>query len=103
MCSDAVKSLDTTGRAEDFQTVKKRTQEELTNLAGKIEQNGGGNVFLVSHGVSILAMTDGMAGEKGTGGLPNGSTTKIVYKNGKFTVKEVGSLAYVEKGRKSNH
>ncbi|GHU92186.1 phosphoglycerate mutase [Spirochaetia bacterium] len=96
----SVKKLDTTGIAEDFDTVKNRMQKELKIIAEQAAKQGGGNVLVVAHGISILAMIDDMTDKRPAGGqLENASVTKIVYKDGTFSVLEVGSLEYVEKGK----
>ncbi|MDH6363662.1 broad specificity phosphatase PhoE [Enterococcus sp. PF1-24] len=97
---DAVDVIDSeAGMAEDFATVKNRMQTELKAIAEDTEKAGGGNVLVVAHGMSIMAMISDMTDEVPEGGqLPNASVTKIVYKDGNFTVESVGSLEYVEKG-----
>ncbi|WEV45773.1 histidine phosphatase family protein [Streptococcaceae bacterium ESL0687] len=95
----SLKKLDTSNMSEDWDGVGNRMREELTEIAKKTEEAGGGNVLVVAHGMSILAMISEMTDQKPAGGqLPNASVTKIVYKDGKFDVQEVGNLEYVEKG-----
>ena len=33
-------------------------------------------------------------------GLKNASVTKVIYKNGKYEIKEVGDMSFVELGQK---
>ncbi|WEV61272.1 histidine phosphatase family protein [Streptococcaceae bacterium ESL0729] len=95
----SLKKLDSSNMSEDWDSVGNRMREELTEIAQKTEEAGGGNVLVVAHGMSILAMISEMTDQKPAGGqLPNASVTKIVYKDGKFDVKELGNLEYVEKG-----
>lgn len=47
--------------------------------------------------VMISDMTDNPEKNKG---LSNAAVVKIIYNNGKFTVDEIGSMKYVEKGKK---
>lgn len=95
----ALKKIDKSGMSEEWETVKKRMQEELTEIAEKTSADGGGNVLVVAHGMSILAMISDMTDETPEGGqLANASVTKITYKDGKFKVNEVGNMAYVESG-----
>jgi probable phosphoglycerate mutase len=96
----AIKQVDTSGAAEDMPTVQARMQQELDIIAKAIAKKGGGNVLVVAHGMSILAMIDNMTDLRPAGGqLENASVTKIIYKNGTYTVEEVGSLDYVNKGK----
>ncbi|WP_054950329.1 histidine phosphatase family protein [Numidum massiliense] len=95
-----VKKLDTLGLAEDLQTVRRRVQEELTHIAKQQAKQGGGNVLVVSHGVSILAMISVMTDDPAKNDqLANASVTKIVFRDGRFDVQTVGDLSYVEAGQ----
>lgn len=74
-------------------------QKELKQIAEETANDGGGNVLVVAHGMSILSMISDMTDETPEGGqLANASVTKISYKDGKFKVKEVGNMDYVEAG-----
>ncbi|MDU0320666.1 MULTISPECIES: histidine phosphatase family protein [unclassified Enterococcus] len=96
---DTLKQIDKLGMAEDLQTVKQRMQNELKTVAKKTAKAGGGNVLIISHGMSILAMISDMTDKEPEGGqLANSSVTKITYKNGKFEVNEVGNMEYVASG-----
>jgi broad specificity phosphatase PhoE len=96
---DTLKQIDQLGMAEDLETVKQRMQNELKTVAKKTAKAGGGNVLIVSHGMSILAMISDMTDNEPEGGqLANSSVTKITYKNGEFEVNEVGNMDYVECG-----
>ncbi|MDR2397434.1 MAG: histidine phosphatase family protein [Spirochaetaceae bacterium] len=95
----AVKALDTTGLAEDYDTVKARMQQQFTQLAEEYAAKGGGNILMVAHGISILAMISDWTTEQPEGGqLANASVTKVVYQDGTFTVTELNNMAYVEAG-----
>jgi probable phosphoglycerate mutase len=96
----AVKELDTTGSAEDYDTVRIRMRKQLDEIAASTAARGGGNVLVVAHGISILALTSDMTDERPAGGqLENASVTKIVYKDGNYEVVELGSMDYVNKGK----
>ncbi|MDR0375164.1 MAG: phosphoglycerate mutase family protein [Treponema sp.] len=64
----AVKSIDTTGLAEDYHTVKTRMQNQLIELAEEYAEKGGGNILIVAHGISILAMISDWTDEQPQGG-----------------------------------
>ncbi|MEG0158602.1 histidine phosphatase family protein [Carnobacterium sp.] len=92
-----LKELDTTGKAEDHETVKLRMQAALKEIAIETEKSGGGNVLIVAHGMSILAMISDMT-ENSLPMLENASVTKIIYEDGKYTVESVGDMSYIEAG-----
>lgn len=96
---NALKKIDESGMSEDWNDVKQRMQKELKDIAEETAKDGGGNVLVVAHGMSILSMISDMTEELPEGGqLANASVTKITYKDGRFKVKEVGNMNYVEAG-----
>jgi probable phosphoglycerate mutase len=105
----AVKKLDEssktpTGMAESYDDVQGRMRKQITALAEEYAAKGGGNVLLVAHGISIMTMIDGWpvaegAGKFNNGQLDNASVTKVVYKDGEFTVTELNNMEYVEAGK----
>jgi probable phosphoglycerate mutase len=96
----AVKGLDTTGSAEDYDTIRIRMRKQLDEIATATAAAGGGTVLVVAHGISILALTSDMTDKRPAGGqLENASVTKIVYTDGKYDVIELGSMDYVNKGK----
>lgn len=87
--------------AENYDTVAKRLKESIDEIAEAASQNGGGNIMLISHGLSISAIVD-LLSEHNTmpaEGLLNASVTKINYKAGNYTVITVGDMSYVEEGQ----
>lgn len=98
---DAIAKEDPKGLAENYSQVKERTQGALKEIAEEVMKKGGGNVLVISSGMSMQVMisdlTDNPAKNKG---LSNAAIVKITYKNGKFTVDEIGNMEYVEKGKK---
>ncbi|WP_029904184.1 histidine phosphatase family protein [Prevotella sp. 10(H)] len=98
---NAVKKLDKMGMAEDFAQVEARTQESLFEIAQNESQYGDGNVLVISHGMSILAMLLGLGGDKlFKKPLENAAVCKVTYQNGQFTVESMADMSYVEKGKK---
>ncbi|MGO4495758.1 histidine phosphatase family protein [Paenibacillus sp. 2RAB27] len=77
-----------------------RTKEAVNQI---VEENKltGGNVLVVSHGLTILTYILGLdptSWDMSKGGLPNSSVTTVQWKDGKFTVQKVGDQSYAEKG-----
>ncbi|GKT03117.1 histidine phosphatase family protein [Furfurilactobacillus sp. WILCCON 0119] len=90
-------------RAEDSAQVQKRMTSELNHIAKTTEKDGGGNVLVVSSGMSINEYLSTMSKDyKGTP-LKNAAVTKLTYKNGKLHVSgPIGTLSYVNKGAKAS-
>lgn len=90
-------------RAENSKQVQDRMKSELTTIAKDTQKNDGGNVLVVSSGMSINEYLSTMSKDyKGTP-LKNAAVTKLVYKNGKLSVSgPIGTLSYVDKGAKLN-
>ncbi len=88
-------------RAESSKQVQKRMAKELKQIAKTTKRHGGGNVLVVSSGMSINEYLASMTKKyKGTP-LKNASVTKLTYKNNKLSVSgKIGSLYYVNKGAK---
>ncbi|WP_164472730.1 histidine phosphatase family protein [Cohnella candidum] len=74
-----------------------RTQAALNDIANANKEKGG-NILVVSHGVTILnfALTlDPKSWNPAKqGGLPNASVTKLEWEDGKFKVVSVGDTSY---------
>ncbi|WP_121613525.1 histidine phosphatase family protein [Mesobacillus foraminis] len=88
--------------AEDYDTITKRLQDSINEIARKESKKGNSNVLIVSHGLSIGALLDTLSeGYKlPAGGLKNASVTTIKYKNGQYVIDKVGDLSYIEMGQK---
>lgn len=96
---DAIAAVDQSGQAENYQQVKSRMQEALTQIAKQAQAQGGGNVLVVSHGMAIIAAIHEMTNTPITRALGNASVTRIRYTdNGQFIVESIGDMRYVEKG-----
>lgn len=97
---DAFKALDESGMGEDYATVKTRMQTTLKAVAENAQQQGGGNVLVVTHGMALLAMINELADQPVNGPVQNASVTKIRYTDdGKFIVESIGDTSYIEKGK----
>lgn len=91
--------VDPSHTTENAAQVHQRMQTALKNIAQNVSAKGGGNVLIVSHGMAIMSMLDGMTPQENLRApLQNASVTIITYKDGKFTAGKVGDMRYVEKG-----
>lgn len=96
-----VKILDKLNMAEDYEQVRTRTQNALKEIAEKEAASGGGNIFMVGHGMAIGTMLSNISGEEvARPHMANASICKVIYENGKFTVESFGDISYIEKGKK---
>ncbi|WEV36896.1 histidine phosphatase family protein [Lactobacillus sp. ESL0677] len=89
-------------RAEQSTTVQKRMTAALTAIAKK-QQKKGGNVLVVSSGMSINMFLSAQDYPEYQGvGIANDAVTKLVYKNGKFKLAgPIGDLKYFNAGKKA--
>lgn len=94
-------TLAVSDRAESSSQVQARMASELKQIAKTTKKRGGGNVLVVSSGMSINEYLATMAPTYTGAPLKNASVTKLTYKNGKLNVSgDIGSLYYVNKGAK---
>ena len=96
--AEGLVEVDTAGWAEGWEKLSGRIREGFETIAKEMEEHGGGNALVVSHGMTIGTMVyliNGMHPH----GLDNGSVTILEYENGQFTVDVVGDRRYRELGR----
>lgn len=92
--------VDTAGWAETWEVLSSRILEGFTAIAEKIEDLGGGNAIVVSHGMTIgtfLWLIDHATPR--SLGLDNGSVSVVSFENGKFTIESIGDVSYRLRGR----
>ena len=73
-------------------------KEGFEAIAKEMEEQGGGNALVVSHGMTIgtiVYLINGMHPH----GLDNGSVTILEYEDGQFSVEVVGDSSYRQLGR----
>lgn len=88
-------------RAESSKQVQQRMTTELNHIAKTTQKQGGGNVLVVSSGMSINEYLSTMSNKYQGKPMQNAAVTKLVYKNGKLHVDgPIGTLHYVNKGQK---
>ncbi|NMA74686.1 MAG: histidine phosphatase family protein [Bacteroidales bacterium] len=99
---DAFAAIETLGIGEDYNTVKQRGQKAIKEIAEKEAANGGGNILIVGHGMSIgifLSDLDSYGKKPDAGHMGNAAVCKVIYKDGKFSLESFGDMSYVEKGK----
>jgi len=96
-----IKDLDTLGIAEDYYDLKARAEAFIRETAAKEAEEGGGNLLVVSHGFTIGILLSELDDEEDYPtaiDIGNASVSKVVYKDGKFTVESIGDMYYIEQG-----
>ncbi|CVK15669.1 probable phosphoglycerate mutase [Apibacter mensalis] len=96
------KTLETLGIGENYEDVKARGQKAIREIAEKEYLTGGGNILVVAHGMAIsVFLSDLDSGGKKISGthMGNAAVSKVIYKDGKFTIESFGDMSYVEKGK----
>lgn len=99
---NALASADPKGMAENYDQVKSRVQTALATILAKAKASGDKNILAISSGTAMQIMisdlTDDPAKNKP---LANAAVVKITYQNGRYRVADIGSLKYVEAGKKA--
>jgi probable phosphoglycerate mutase len=86
--------------AEDYDTMVHRLKEGLDSVVENALRRGGGDILVVSHGLSIAALVNTLDPLKKTSAyLENASVTKILYRQGKYAVMEVGDMSFIQRGK----
>ncbi|GGC82730.1 histidine phosphatase family protein [Enterococcus wangshanyuanii] len=101
--AEAIIAADTADWAEPYEKIKERVWNGFEDIAHRREKDGGGNVMIVSHGLTIsflLSLIDSSLPMQI--GLENGSVTKLIYENGRFTIDTVNDVHYIEDGQKQS-
>ncbi|MCI0765053.1 histidine phosphatase family protein [Bacillus sp. TL12] len=93
-----IAEADTTKQAENWEVFSTRIKKEIDTISEDTAQNGGGNVLVVAHGLMITALVEMLDSSKTKMGVKNASVTKILYKDGEYTIESVGDMSYAEKG-----
>ncbi|MEW9676879.1 histidine phosphatase family protein [Lentibacillus sp. L22] len=99
--ADTIAELDETGEAENWKQITTRTREALDDISKKAAENGGGNVLVVSSGLSINALLESIDPEFTGEQLENASITKLTYKDGEYKIESYNDMGYVEKGKEN--
>jgi len=83
--------------AETPADVSERALAALTDIAGAQQEAGGGDVLVVSSGITISLVLAELGAEV-TGQIANAAVSLLVYEDGAWRVDSVNDLRYVEAG-----
>lgn len=88
--------------AETSAQVGTRAVAALNDIAAAQAKKGGGNVLVVSSGITIVAVLQSMGADVSTltNGIANAAVSKLTYKNGTWTVVTMNDTSFVEAGAK---
>lgn len=93
--------IDPTGEAETHEALIERMTESFDEIVNTVAADGGGNVLVVGHGASLLSMIGELTGETDLpAGLTNAAVSKLVWKDGAYTLEYCDNKEYLESGAK---
>jgi broad specificity phosphatase PhoE len=94
---NALAELDPSGEAESYQKLTDRSFKGFKEIAEQAYHNGGGDILVVSHGITINAILEKMDGGKVPKGISkNGSVSKIEFDGNNWRILEVNEMKYTE-------
>lgn len=87
--------------AENYGQITARLSAGLAEIERREEARGNGNVLIVSHGLSIIALLDTLfpGFKPPEGGLRNASVTIVTVQDGEHKLESVNDLSFVEAGK----
>lgn len=97
---DAIGQSDEKKEAETAIQVRTRMQRALYAMVMEATKNGDKNILAVSSGLSMQMMISDMTDNPDKNKpLSNAAVVRITYENGAYTVKDIGDMSYVAKGK----
>lgn len=98
---NAIAEADSKGLAENYLQIKARTQSALNAIAESAQKEGDKNVLVVSSGTAMQIMISDLTNDSDKNKpIANGAVIKIISRDGKYQVSEIGTMRYIEAGRK---
>lgn len=99
--ANGIKEADTAGWAETWDVLSHRILTGFESIAQTLEQQGGGNALIVSHGMTIATLAHLLDPERGADVfLDNGSVTIVKYIDGQLHLESFGDMSYRQQGAK---
>lgn len=91
--------------AEDYNRIATRLHNAIHEIAEAESKGGGGNVLIVSHGLSLRTLFDMLSEDFvfQSSSLDNASVSLLRYKDGVFSLETVNDLQYAEAGKRYLH
>jgi probable phosphoglycerate mutase len=99
--ADGLMEVDTAGWAEPWEKIRARIMEGFEDMAHAVAKEGGGNVLIVSHGMTIGSFVHLIQPEKPrVHGIDNGSVTVVDYDDESgFSFVTAGDMSYRYRGQ----
>ncbi|UQF38525.1 phosphoglycerate mutase family protein [Vagococcus lutrae] len=95
--ANTLNKIDDLHIAEDADMITKRMLSSLEEISKKTYSEGGGNVLIVGHGMSISLLLDALDDSLPFDGhLANASVSKITYDGKNYHVQSIGDTSYIE-------
>ena len=89
--------LDKSGEAESYQELTDRTFKGFKEISEQAYQNGGGDILVVSHGITINAILEKIDASKVPEEIcKNGSVSKIKFDGKGWRIQEVNEMKYAK-------
>lgn len=98
--ADACATLDSTGAAENYDTLINRIMKGINKICEEVLDAGGGNVLLVVHGGMLRNLLEQLAPNSNVNEIDNSSISLVEYEDGNFNVISINDMSYKEKGEK---
>ncbi len=99
--ADILAAADSSGRAENFATIETRLRSFFEQVGTAVAHAGGGNVLVVTHAfvVRTLVYLIDRARVNTPLKIRNASVTQIAFDQGKLSLGEIGSVAWIGEER----
>ena len=97
---NALAKADPKHLAENYAQVKLRTQAALESIIENAKKYGEKNILAISSGTAMQIMISDLTDNtKKNLPLSNAAVVKITWRDGKYSVPEIGTMKYVEAGK----
>lgn len=98
---DTTAELDSHHFAENYDQLNDRIKKGFDKIIKTAQKKNAKKVLVVSSGDTIMTFLEQIdPSSVPKDGLKNACVNKVVYKNGKYTIKAVNDMSYVEEGEK---
>lgn len=97
--ADACATLDSTGAAENYNTLISRIMKGINIICEEVLSLGGGNALLVVHGGMLRNLLEQLDQNSDISEIENSSVSLVEYEDGKFNIISINDMSYKEKGK----
>ncbi|MGT2888143.1 phosphoglycerate mutase family protein [Streptococcus didelphis] len=97
--AESIVEVDTANWAESWEVLSKRIYDGFEAIALSIQNAGGGNAIVVSHGMTIGTFMWLIDPDREKQYIDNGSITIVDFEDGKFSIQVIGDMSFRYRGR----